>query len=67
MKKQDLSITYIDTRKSPRSEVTRRYMNHKAYLRDLAQLMNLPNCHVHETTETTVTIYPEQTVKDLFE
>ena len=67
MKKQDLIITYIDTRQSPPVEKTQRYSSHGPYLRDMAKLAGLPACHIHEQTKTTVTIYPEQTIKDLFE
>ena len=67
MKKQSLSITYIDNRQNPHRRQVKHYTNHGAYLRDLAKLMNLPGCHKYEETTTTVTIYPEQTVPDLFE
>ena len=67
MKKQDLTITIIDRRESPPEKRVKRFARHRDYLKAMGCLMNLPGAHLHERTETTVTIYPEKTIPDLFE
>lgn len=67
MKKQDLMITIIDRRTNPSRKRVKRFVRHQDYLKAMGRLMNLPGAHLHERTDTTVTIYPEKTIPDLFE
>ena len=65
--KQELFIKIVDARKDPPEVKANRYTDHKAYLRDMGKLSRVGGVHRHERTETTVTLYPERTIPNLFD
>jgi hypothetical protein len=69
LKQQELTIRVVDLRypeDSPRRKRSKRYTRHEDYLRDIGQITRA-NAHVHERTETVVTLLPIDANPSLFD
>lgn len=59
MKKQELRLTVVDHRYDPPKENSKVFRNHKAYLRAMAEAVDVGGgSHVSEQTESRVEIFP---------
>lgn len=67
MTKFELTIAIDDRRQGKAQPRYNSYAKPDHYDAHLKKLLKLRDCHVHVQTTTVVTIYPEKTVRGLFD